>query len=255
MSRNTWNNCTWWRLAGVRSVGAAVKWFLCIAPLQLRVSHINLCLLKYPQWCQISTGGIIIWVWVTGSVGWAKGGVEDMWTADTSCSSCSSSTSNIRNIVAEIEQTGPRSSEMIGIMTISGLAKYTTANELGWFWYICRCWGLPDRGAVAPGRGQHRLHSWPGQTVIRGAGKYRPRWAISDSFPSPSLSVQLPPLLSVCLCVCVSLSPFLRLDVISRTTEAVGKACFHRQLTKLFSQSRGERLASATKTKHPSLRS
>lgn len=64
MSRNKWNNCTWWRLAGVRSVDAAVKWFLCISPLQLRVSQINLCLLKYPQWCQISTGGIIIWVWV-----------------------------------------------------------------------------------------------------------------------------------------------------------------------------------------------
>ena len=54
---------------------------------------------------------------------------------------------------------------------------------------------LPGRGAVAPGRDQHRLRSWPGPTGTHVAKKYHPRSEISDSFPSPSSSVKLSPLL------------------------------------------------------------
>ena len=68
-------------------------------------------------------------------------------------------------------------------------------------WRVILCgsytWSkLPDRGAVAPGRGQRRRRSWPGPTETHVAVRYHPRSEISNSFPSPSSSVKLSPALA-----------------------------------------------------------
>lgn len=103
---------------------------------------------------------------------------------------------------------------------------------------------------MAPGRGQRRRRSWPGQTETHVAVRYHPRSEISDSFPSPSSSVKLSPV-SASLCKRLQLWEFTGHfhTKMSVDEKGVERAFFHTQLMNLLSQTTGGLLSSTT-TKH-----